>query len=243
MLSGVNPESFDRRLAALESKERQFNTDIIRLWQLYGNLVYKNQTNQPGGNFSPSSTSSPSSSPPPSSSPWPPPCPDGDCEPVTGVSCCAGWSWYGEDGWQCISSTGCIVGSCGYTVDVCTGEIRHPISLELIATCTPASPPSQDGEYMFQSCLTEFSICVSCPSSSPGGGSSSSSPGGGGDPECDPGFTTCGTPCGWIWSGTWEQDMGAGDCTPCECQGKPDDFLDPGSFMGETREGVCCESV
>jgi hypothetical protein len=219
MLSGLNSESVDRRLAALESKERQFNTDIIRLWQLYGNLVYKNQTNQPGGNFSPSSTSSPSSSPPPSSSPLPG-CPDGiPCEFSVSntTTCCCRFKWFGpSDGWQCVGAT-------VHCNEPCYGG---PVGCE---NCT--NEPTEDGEYIGQLCSMPGEECPSSSSSSPGGGDVEC------DVECSFGWSPCfGEECGWVWDAGLEEWISTG-CTFCTCQGMPGE---PGLFDGDTRVGICC---
>jgi hypothetical protein len=56
-------------------------------------------------------------------------------------------------------------------------------------------------------------------------------------------FEPCATQdCIWIWTGTWDLDTACSDIT-CECQGKPDNDLDPGTFMGETRDGCCCIEI
>jgi hypothetical protein len=48
--------------------------------------------------------------------------------------------------------------------------------------------------------------------------------------------------CTWIWLGTWDPLDPCSDIT-CECQGRPDDILDPGGFIGEIRDGCCCKEI
>jgi hypothetical protein len=58
---------------------------------------------------------------------------------------------------------------------------------------------------------------------------------------CEDGFEPCLDQggCTWWWQGTWDPLSPCSDIT-CECQGKPDDFTDPGAFIGEIRDGTCC---
>jgi hypothetical protein len=138
------------RMADLERRLNQHETDIFRLWNTAKtNRMWVNQTNQPGGASSISSSSSSSSSY--SGDSDPPDCPDAACDfSITNTTtCCCAWTWYGSiDGWLCTGATvfcndPCYDGSLG------------------CANCT--DEPSTPGEYMGQICYMAGIDCTGGP--------------------------------------------------------------------------------